>query len=89
MGTPKPTSRKRDRPGWAPKTRPQQKHRHHRPHHLAPHAQPSSPAKAGPQPVQADVTKRPDLLAIIVLIRTFLSFTLETEIEGCWPWLRR
>ena len=29
------------------------------------------------------------LLATIVLIRTFLSFALETEIEGCWPWQRR
>ena len=29
------------------------------------------------------------LLAVIVLIRTFLSFSLETEIEGCWPWERR
>lgn len=29
------------------------------------------------------------LLAIIVAIRTFLSFSLETEIEGCWPWRRR
>lgn len=28
------------------------------------------------------------LLAGIVLIRTFLSFSLETEIEGCWPWKR-
>jgi uncharacterized membrane protein len=28
------------------------------------------------------------LLAAIVLIRTFLSFSLETEIEGCWPWQR-
>ncbi len=26
------------------------------------------------------------LLAGIVLIRTFLSFSLDTEIEGCWPW---
>ena len=26
------------------------------------------------------------LLAAIVAIRTFLSFSLETEIEGCWPW---
>lgn len=25
------------------------------------------------------------LLAAIVGIRTFLSFSLETEIEGCWP----
>ena len=28
------------------------------------------------------------LLAGIVAIRTFLSFSLETEIEGCWPWQR-
>lgn len=25
-------------------------------------------------------------LAVIVLIRTFLSFTLQLEIEGRWPW---
>ena len=28
------------------------------------------------------------LLAAIVAILTFLSFSLETEIEGCWPWQR-
>ena len=28
------------------------------------------------------------LLGAIVLIRTFLSFSLETEIEGRWPWRR-
>lgn len=28
------------------------------------------------------------LLAAIVALRTFLSFSLETEIEGCWPWRR-
>ena len=28
------------------------------------------------------------LLGGIILIRTFLSFSLETEIEGCWPWQR-
>lgn len=28
------------------------------------------------------------LLAGIVAIRTFLSFALETEIEGRWPWRR-
>ena len=28
------------------------------------------------------------LLAAIVLIRTFLSFSLEVEIEGRWPWQR-
>lgn len=28
------------------------------------------------------------LLAAIVGVRTFLSFSLETEIEGCWPWQR-
>ena len=26
------------------------------------------------------------VLAIIVLIRTFLSFTLEVELTGHWPW---
>lgn len=28
------------------------------------------------------------LLGILVVIRTFLSFSLETEIEGRWPWKR-
>lgn len=28
------------------------------------------------------------ILAIIVLVRTFLSFSLEVEIEGKWPWQR-
>jgi uncharacterized membrane protein len=28
------------------------------------------------------------LLGGIVVIRTFLSFSLETEIVGCWPWQR-
>jgi uncharacterized membrane protein len=28
------------------------------------------------------------VLALIVLIRTFLSFSLEIEIEGRWPWAR-
>ena len=28
------------------------------------------------------------VLAIIVLIRTFLSITLEVELEGRWPWRR-
>jgi uncharacterized membrane protein len=28
------------------------------------------------------------ILAVIVLIRTFLSFSLEVEIEGKWPWKR-
>jgi uncharacterized membrane protein len=27
-------------------------------------------------------------LGLLVLIRTFLSFALETEIEGHWPWKR-
>ena len=29
------------------------------------------------------------VLAIIVLIRTFLSFTLAVEIDGHWPWQRK
>ncbi len=28
------------------------------------------------------------VLGLIVLIRTFLSFSLEVEIEGHWPWRR-
>ncbi len=29
------------------------------------------------------------VLAIIVAIRTFLSFSLEVELEGRWPWSQR
>jgi hypothetical protein len=29
------------------------------------------------------------VLAGIVAIRTFLSFSLEVELEGRWPWQRR
>lgn len=29
------------------------------------------------------------VLALIVVIRTFLSFSLEVEINGRWPWQRR
>jgi uncharacterized membrane protein len=29
------------------------------------------------------------VLAIIVLIRTFLSFTLELELTGRWPWQKQ
>jgi uncharacterized membrane protein len=29
------------------------------------------------------------VLALIVLVRTFLSFTLELEISGRWPWQAR
>ncbi|MBN1203507.1 MAG: DUF1622 domain-containing protein [Myxococcaceae bacterium] len=28
------------------------------------------------------------VLGLIVVIRTFLSFTLEVELEGRWPWAR-
>jgi len=28
-------------------------------------------------------------LGLIVLIRTFLSMTLQLEVEGSWPWQRR
>ncbi|MFH1452996.1 MAG: DUF1622 domain-containing protein [Armatimonadota bacterium] len=27
-------------------------------------------------------------LGIIVLIRTFLSMSMQLEVEGCWPWQR-
>ncbi len=37
--------------------------------------------------VAVDLTFRTiGVLAIIVLIRTFLSFTLEVELTGHWPW---
>lgn len=29
------------------------------------------------------------VLAIIVIIRTFLSFTLEVELTGYWPWQQK
>jgi hypothetical protein len=29
------------------------------------------------------------ILAVIVFIRTFLSFSLEVEITGQWPWQKR
>ncbi len=29
------------------------------------------------------------VLAVIVLVRTFLSFSLEVELEGRWPWQKR
>jgi len=32
--------------------------------------------------------ERVGLLAAVVGIRTFLSVSLEMEIEGCWPWQR-
>jgi len=37
------------------------------------------------QPTLASVA----VLAIIVLIRTFLSFSLEVELTGYWPWQRK
>jgi uncharacterized membrane protein len=39
----------------------------------------------------ADVPTLRDVavLGLIVLIRTFLSFTLEVEIDGRWPWQGR
>jgi uncharacterized membrane protein len=29
------------------------------------------------------------VLGVIVLVRTFLSFSLEVELTGCWPWQQR
>jgi uncharacterized membrane protein len=29
------------------------------------------------------------VLGVIVLIRTFLSFSLEVEIDGRWPWQKK
>lgn len=39
--------------------------------------------------VSSDATLRGVLiLAVVVAIRTFLSFTIELEISGRWPWQR-
>jgi uncharacterized membrane protein len=37
---------------------------------------------------EAPTLRKVIVLAIIVVIRTFLSFTLELELEGTWPWRR-
>lgn len=29
------------------------------------------------------------VLAALVAIRTFLSFSIDVELDGCWPWERR
>lgn len=29
------------------------------------------------------------ILGLIVMIRTFLSWSLEMELDGCWPWQQR
>ena len=36
--------------------------------------------------VVADTLKNIAILGLIILIRTFLSFTLHLEVEGRWPW---
>ena len=36
--------------------------------------------------VIAPTLEQVGILVVIVLIRTFLSFTIELEIEGKWPW---
>ncbi len=40
--------------------------------------------------VTVDLTfKSVGILAMVVLIRTFLSFALEVELTGRWPWQKR
>jgi uncharacterized membrane protein len=36
--------------------------------------------------IVADTLTNVTILGLIILIRTFLSFTLQYEIEGRWPW---
>lgn len=36
--------------------------------------------------VVADTLKNVGVLALIILIRSFLSITLHLEVEGRWPW---
>jgi uncharacterized membrane protein len=38
--------------------------------------------------IVADTLANVAILGIIILIRTFLSFTLHLEVEGHWPWRR-
>lgn len=40
--------------------------------------------------VAVDLTfKTVGVLAVIIVIRTFLSFSLELELTGSWPWQRK
>ncbi|MCP4331728.1 MAG: DUF1622 domain-containing protein, partial [Gammaproteobacteria bacterium] len=36
--------------------------------------------------IVADTLTNVMILGLIILIRTFLSFTLHFEVEGRWPW---
>ena len=36
--------------------------------------------------IVADTLENVTVLGLIILIRTFLSFTLHFEVEGRWPW---
>ncbi len=36
--------------------------------------------------VVADTLENVAILGLVILIRTFLSFTLHLELEGHWPW---
>ena len=36
--------------------------------------------------IVADTLTNVTILGVIILIRTFLSFTLHLEVEGHWPW---
>ncbi len=38
--------------------------------------------------IVADTLTNVAILGLIILIRTFLSFTLHLEVEGHWPWSR-
>ena len=38
--------------------------------------------------IVADTLSNVMILGLIILIRTFLSFTLHLEVEGHWPWER-
>ncbi|NOK34472.1 DUF1622 domain-containing protein [Corallococcus exercitus] len=38
---------------------------------------------------EAPTLRQVSILGLIVLIRTFLSFTLEVETDGRWPWQSR
>jgi hypothetical protein len=53
------------------------------------HAFPVTLKARSPLPSQPEVvTDREPRLGLIVLVRTFLSFSLEIELEGPLPWRR-
>ena len=45
--------------------------------------------REGPSALDRVINHLKDVLGLIVLIRVVLSFSLEVEMDGVWPWRRR